>query len=413
MAPQVRLIRPDERKAWVRSVGVPFLQPVTEDPADDEQHWEETPLERTWAVDDDGRLVGNAATFGRRINLPGRPGEDCPAVPLAAVTAVGVHPTHRRRGLLRSLMRAMLEDARSRGERLAGLEASEAGIYGRFGFGVATFAAKRRIETRRSAFARPVPDATMRLLAPTEAARVLPGLFEAAIAGSPGQVDRTEGTWKWGVFHDFPAWRQGRSANFYAACDDGYAIYRSERVPGAGRRLRVQEVCATSPLAEAAIWRWLFDVDLVFEVEARLRPVVDPLAFRLVDPRALETTGVGDFLWLRVFDVAVLAERSYRSSGRLVLDVVAPDAEVLEPDPAVGRFVLDASPAGAECRPAPAGEAADLRLGVTELGSLVLGSVSASTLASAGRLEELRPGALGVADLLFRTWPEAWSVTGF
>ncbi len=415
MALEVRLIQPDERKAWTRSVGVPFLHPVTEDPADDEQHWEETPLERTWAVADGDRFVGNSAVLNRRINLPGPAGGDCPVVPLAAVTAVGVHPSHRRRGLLRRLMQVMLEDASRRGEPLAGLEASEAGIYGRFGFGVATFAAERRIDTRRSAFARPVADTEVRLLEPAEAAKVLPGLFERSIARTPGQVDRTEETWKWDVLHDFPAWRRGRSANFYAASEEGYALYRAERMPGApGQRLHVHEVCATSPEAEAALWRFLFDIDLASEVDAHPRPVVDPLTFCLADPRALETTGVADFLWLRVLDpAAVLAERAYRAAGRLVLDVTGPAAAVLDPDPAAGRFVLDASPDGATCRPAPASEPVDLRLGVAELGTLLTGTATASMLAAAGRVEEVQAGALGVADAVFTTGPTPWDVTGF
>ena len=415
MVAEVRLIQPDERKAWARSVGVPFLHPVTEDPADDEQHWEETPLDRTWAVADGDRFVGNAAVLDRRINLPGPVGGDCPVVPLAAVTAVGVHPSHRRRGLLHRLMRVMLEDALRRGDPLAGLQASEAAIYGRFGFGVATFAAERRIDTRRSAFCRPVPEAEVRLLEPSEAAKILPGLFEASIARTPGQVDRTEGTWKWEVFHDFPSWRRGRSANFYAASDEGYALYRAEPVSGApGHRLHVREVCAASPGAEAALWRFLFDIDLAGEVEARPRPVVDPLALRLSDPRALETTGITDFLWLRVLDpAAVLAERAYRATGRLVIEVGAPPAAVLDPDPAVGRWVLDASPDGATCRPAPASETVDLRLGVAELGTLLTGTVTASVLAVAGRAEELRAGALGVADMLFATGPAPWDITGF
>lgn len=415
MPPEVRPIRPDERTAWARSVGVPFLRPVTEDPADDEQHWEQPPLDRTWAVVDDDRFVGNAAVLDRRVNLPGPAGVDCPVVPLAAVTAVGVHPSHRRRGLLGRLMQAMLGDAVRRGDPLAGLQASEAAIYGRFGFGVATFAARRRIDTRRSSFSGKVPDVEVRLLGPSEAAEVLPGLFEKSIARTPGQVDRTEETWKWEVFDDFPAWRRGRSANFYAVSDDGYALYRAEPIAGAsGHRLHVHEVCAVSPDAEAALWRFLFDIDLALEVEARPRPVLDPLSFRLVDPRALETTGVTDFLWLRVLDpVALLTARVYRAAGQLVLDVGAPTAAVLEPDPAVGRFVLDASPDGASCVPAPARRAADLRLGVAELGTLLTGAVTAWDLAAAGRLEELRPGALGVADALFATRPAPWDITGF
>lgn len=413
MALDVRLIVSEERKAWERSVGIPFLHPAADDPADDEQHWDQAPLDRTWAAVDGDRFVGNAAVFPRHVNLPGPAGGPCPVVPMAAITAVGVHPTHRRRGLLRRLMQAMLEDAVSRGEGVAGLQASEAGIYGRFGFGVATFAAERRIDPRRGGFLRPAPETQVRMLEPEEAEKVLPELFARTIARTPGQVDRTDGAWRYDVFQDLPAWRRGRSANFYAASDDGYVQYRSERTPD-GARLHVRDVCATSPDAEAGLWRFLLDIDLVSEIVAHHRPVVEPLAFRLADPRALETTGVEDFLWLRVLDpAAMLSRRSYRAAGRLVLDVGAADAPLLDPDPAVGRWALDAGPDGATCRAATGSEPADLRLGVAELGTLLAGAASASTLAAAGRVEEVTAGALAAADVLFATDPVPFDTTGF
>ncbi len=415
MAPRVRPITAEEWTAWGRSVGVPFLHPVSDDPADAEQHWERPPLERTWAIVDGNRFVGNAAVLTRRVNLPGPAGGPCPAVPMAAVTAVGVHPTHRRRGLLRRLMEAMLTDAVARGEPVAGLQASEAGIYGRFGFGVATFAARRRIDPRRGAFARPAPEAEVRLLDPAEAATTLPGIFERAVARTPGQVDRTEGSWTWEVLHDPPALRNGRSAQFHAVTDDGYVLYRAERVAHRdGRRLRVTDLCATSPEAEAALWRFVLGIDLVDEVEAFPRPVVDPLAHRLADLRALGTTGIEDFLWLRVLDPpSALSSRSYRRGGRLVLEVEPPEAATLDPDPAVGRFVLDASPEGAIARPALPGRGADLRLGLPDLATLLVGAVPASILAAAGRVAELTAGSLTTADGLFATQPPPFDATGF
>src|SRR4029078_8522579 len=67
------------------------------------------------------------------------------ALPCAATTVVGVAPTHRRRGVLRSMMRAHLDDAHERGEPLAALWASEETIYGRFGYGVGGFAGEVEI----------------------------------------------------------------------------------------------------------------------------------------------------------------------------------------------------------------------------------------------------------------------------
>src|SRR6202522_2206103 len=90
-------------------------------------------LDRTQAAFADGKLVGTSGLYTLEVTVPG-----ARQVAMGGVTSVGVLPTHRRRGLLRGMMRAMLDDCHARGEVLAGLSASEGGIYGRYGFGPAT-----------------------------------------------------------------------------------------------------------------------------------------------------------------------------------------------------------------------------------------------------------------------------------
>jgi GNAT superfamily N-acetyltransferase len=136
MAAEVRRIRADEVPDFIRSVAVPFLEPGRDGSV---EHW--TPHiepDRAWVADDGGRLVGNACVFSRDVTVPARPGRPCPVLPMAAISGVGVYPSHRRQGILRRLMASMLEDARDRGEVVAALLASESVIYGRFGFGLAT-----------------------------------------------------------------------------------------------------------------------------------------------------------------------------------------------------------------------------------------------------------------------------------
>lgn len=414
MTVQIRLIEPDELPAWGRSVGVPFLRPVSADSAEEADRWEPPPTGRAWAADDGGHFVGNCCTYPRRVGLPAGPGQECPQVGFAAVTAVGVHPTHRRRGLLGGLMRAMLDDARRRGECLAGLIASEGAIYGRFGFGIATLAATRALRRADSSFLHPAPPADIRLLSPTEAASTLPDLYAAAASRQPGQVDRPEAVWRIN-FADWPDRRRGRSANFYAATDGGYVQYRVEEDHAADAvRLHVRDLVAVSADVEAALWRFVLDIDLVDEVVASPRPPVDPLTYRLADPRRLRTTGVSDFLWLRVLDpAAALTARGYRSAGHLVLEVDPPASPSDVADPAAGRWCLDADVDGSTCRPASRAESADLRLGVADLATLLTGAAPASVLAAAGRLGEQTPGALDVADRLFWSRPAPFSSTGF
>jgi len=54
------------------------------------------------------------------------------------ITGVTVRTSHRRRGLLRRMMTEDLALAKGNGIAIAALTASEASIYGRFGFGVTT-----------------------------------------------------------------------------------------------------------------------------------------------------------------------------------------------------------------------------------------------------------------------------------
>src|SRR5262249_62239311 len=89
------------------------------------------PSERTLTAYEGDYAVGAAASYPFELTIPGG------QLPAAGVTWVGVLPTHRRRGVLTEMMRNQIEDVHERGEPLAILWASEAAIYGRFGYGVA------------------------------------------------------------------------------------------------------------------------------------------------------------------------------------------------------------------------------------------------------------------------------------
>src|SRR5262249_35985085 len=138
---------------------------------------------------------------------------------------------------------------------------------------------------------------------------------------------------------------------------DGYAVYRIKGGEDEDHTMVVDEVIAPDPEVEASLWRTLLDHDLNLGVETGVRPVDDQLRWRLTDSRAYEVTGYFDHLWVRVLDVcAALAARRYCTSGSIVLEVNDP----FRPDgAAAGRFRLDASPDGATCVRAGAGDEAD------------------------------------------------------
>ncbi len=423
MEPFVRRIRPEEGAAFRRSVMVPFLDPFAGDPdqlADFELWSAKSELERAWVVDtgDGGdSFAGNAAVYSMDVTLPAAPGQACPTIPMAGVTAVGVHPTHRRQGFLRQLMRAMHDDARQRGEALAGLEASESVIYGRFGYGMAANLAEYTIDSRASAFAVPSPAIGVALIDKDEAVKVLPDIFDRQRRTRAGEASRSPGYWAQ-LLADRRHLRDGTSARFHAVCDEGYVLYRSRFGSSVFRAERtgilVEELRGDTAEVEAALWRFVLDLDLIGQVTVKKAPVDEPVRWRLADPRQLRMVGVEDRLYLRILDTAAAFEaRGYQGEGRLVLDVLPPATSEGDADPAPGRWVVEAGPDGASCRRARTGEAPDLRLDLPALGSLYLGGFPASLLAAGGRIEELRPGRLSVADALLVTRPSPRSGTDF
>lgn len=411
---ELRTIDPAEIPGWVESVSIPFLDPGNHE---HDAHWEaHLEPERAWAVWDRGRVVANCCVFSRDVTVPAAPGAGCPAVPFAAVSGVGVHPTHRRRGLLARMMAAMVDDGRERGEPFAGLFASEGSIYARFGFGIASFGAGVRVATGRSAFARQPPPMEMTLVPGDGAAKMLPALHDRIRRCRPGEVNRNDARWadEWA---DARSWRHGASAAFRVVTAGGFVCYRIAAGKTDGieaNRAVIYDLYGEDPATEAALWQFMCNLDLVTEVEAHSRPVDDPLRWWLADPRQVRTTAVTDRLWVRPLDVpATLTARGYRRAGRLVLEVLPAPVTPPGGDPAAGRYVLDASPDGANCRRARGGEEPEVILGVAELGSLYLGGVPASVLSAAGRVAVAQRETLALIDDLFATDPAPFAGTSF
>jgi predicted acetyltransferase len=399
---------------------VPFLDPFADDPeqvADFELWAAKAETDRAWVVDAGERFAGNSAIYSLDVTVPAAPGQPCPTIPMAGVSAVGVHPTHRRRGFLRALMKAMHDDARERGEALAGLEASESLIYGRFGYGLAANLAEYAVDTRASGFAVQAPDVRLELIDRHEALRALPPIFERQRTTRAGEINRSPAFWNQ-LLADRPHHRDHLSARFHAVCDGGYVLYRAKTEGSVFRGERaeivVEELRGETAEVEAALWRFVLDLDLVGRVIFRRCPVDEPIRWRLADPRQLRTRAIEDRLYVRVLDTAAALEaRGYQADGRLVLEVLPPDVSEGDGDAGPGRWVLEAGPDGSSCRRARSSEQPDLRLELPALGSLFMGGVQASLLAAGGRIDELVPGTLSVADKLFTTRPSPRSGTEF
>jgi predicted acetyltransferase len=355
--------------------------------------------DRTFGAYSGPTLCGTTSAYGFELTLPGQV-----LTPTSGVTAVAVLPTHRRRGVLTALMRHQLADVAARGEVLAVLTASEATIYGRFGYGVATEHRKVQIDRARSRFIDPI-DATvgLRLVTNVEAIELGPVWFDQFRRARVGEVSRPSSWWPM-IFGEAKTWKGGgRPFVVVAEPTDGrpggYASYRVDHErPGGEGVLEVREVVAADPEVGAALWRYLLDVDLVTTVEADVA-TDDELPWRLVDGRAYRPVGTLDFLWARIVDPAgALSARRYPVTDSLVLAV--DDAFV----PAnSGRFRIQGGPDGAEVsRLEPgAGGDVDLALGISELSSIYLGGFVVSRLARAGRVWAASAEVLGRADRFF------------
>ena len=354
---------------------------------------------RMWAVRERGDIVANYGVYGMDLSLPG-----AGTVPVAGVTAVGVSQFHRRRGLLTAMMAAALDEADDAGETAAVLFASESAIYGRYGFGVVAPSVGHRIH-RPATFRDPADVRLVESVAPEAALGSWPSIYEDLRSQRSGAVSRSEVMWRRMLLEDLPAWRDGASARRLAQVPGrGYAMYRVKDRFDDGLpcgEVRVIELVATDPVAEAALWQHVCDIDLTSSVWADLRPPDDVLPELLVD-HLRAGSRVGPPLYARLLDVPAAFEgRSYATSGTLTFEV-ADDTRDQS-----GTYHLDVTPEGSEVRRVDA--AAELAMPVDVAGSVWLGGVRATQLLAAGRMTEHAPGAAARLDRLVAVDRAPWT----
>jgi predicted acetyltransferase len=367
-----------------------------------------TEFDRTLAFFDGPEVVATAGIFSYEMTVPGG------TLPCGGVTRVSVLATHRRRGLLTAMMRRQLEDMHERGEPLAALYASEAPIYGRFGYGLATYQAAVEIERSHAAFVKPVSGSgRLSMVDVPTAVATFTRVWEQARRNQPGMLGLDE-RWIRNELTDLELVREGASPHYRVLHQtdgkpSGFAIYRVKMewdASGPNGTLRLGMLIATTAEAYAALWRHVLDVDLMARVSAEMRPIDEPLRFLLADSRQPKTR-IEDGVWLRLVDVAAaLGGRRYAVEGRLALRVR--DAFCPRND---GQYELVGGPAGAECKPQDG--APDLALDAADLAALYLGGNRFRTLFEAGRVEELRPGAIARADAMFATDRAPWCPSHF
>ena len=354
--------------------------------------------------------VATAQSWVAPLTLPGGG-----TVPLWSVASVTVAPTHRRRGVARAMLEAELRTAAAEGVPLAGLTVSEATIYGRYGFGAATFADATEIETKRVRWSGPDAPGQVRFVTPEQLLPDALRIVDDMRAFQPGAVryDADLLGRSIGLLGD------DRAALRTVRYDDadgvprGFACYRLTPTEGdfTKHTVTVRLLLGATDEADAALWRFLLELDLVSTVRAFERPVDEPVNWWIGDLRAARRRRV-DRLWLRILDVpAVLEARRYGAAANIVLEV--DDADGF----AAGRFLLEAGSDGVgHVRSLGTEEApaqASVALPITELSAISLGGVSPVTMARAGRITERTPGAALVLERAFAAERTPWLLLEF
>ncbi|MFH9548766.1 GNAT family N-acetyltransferase [Streptomyces sp. NPDC017435] len=369
-----------------------------------------TSCERSLGVWDDGRCVATAGAYEFRLTVPGGA-----SVPAAGVSMVGVSATHRRRGVLTSMMRRQLDDVRAWGEPLAILTASEPAIYGRFGYATAAFGLHAEIDTSRVRLSVPAgtDDVRLRYVDPGAELEACEAVYARTVSRRAGMLARRPDWERLGLLD--PQSERGDASPLQCVLAErdgevtGYTRFRVRREwrdSGHNGQVVLQDLTGADPVSEAALWRFLFGIDLTTSLKVRARPMDEAWQHLVSDIRRCELR-VRDSLHVRLVDVGTALEaRTYQAPVDVVLEV----EDAFCPWNS-GRWRLSGDGKGAVC--VRTSDAADLALSVRELGAAYLGGVGLASLAGAGRVRELRQGALAEAAVGFGTATAPWLPHGF
>jgi len=394
--PQLRRVTDDEWLDYSRFWASGFHEEY--DDADAREWLGVLPSQRCWTATDEVGYVASGGAMPFRMSVPGGVTLGC-----AGVTIIGVRTDHRRRGILRAMMRRLHDDAAANDEPIAALLASEAAIYGRFGYGVAI---PRQSIKIRSVDVAAIGDATrVQRITPRRWLELAPQLAASIGARRGGMLTLPDGGWGAMLY------AADKHPNRFAAVGDrGAVFYRTKEGPWTDRvadaTLEVVRLLAVDDQAEADLWAHLGSVDLVTEISADRIRTDDPLRWRVADEARVRDRS---FLpvFLRLLDLPrSLAARTYEVADRVVVRV----HDAFEPGND-GTWSLDAGPDG--CEVTVTDDPVDVELDVADLASLWLGGVAPATLAAAGRIEVADPGVVGRLRRLFAVDVAPWTPFDF
>ena len=399
----IRPVTSDEYPAFVTA----FMEGFSEDlqAKDQPEHMRHTlPPARTLAAFDGETIVGTFGGFDLTLTVPGG------AVKMEGTTVVTVFPTHRRMGLLSAMMAQHLEDAAANGYPVAGLWASGSGIYGRYGYGIATYAITRSMDGPLVDFREDLEIERVRRITPEQAVEVLPSVFDSVCSQTPGMFARDGVWWTHETLLDEDWMRRGRTAKRIVVHEgpdgpDGYVVYRQKGGEGddghANGEVLVIELVAATTVAKASLWSYVSKIDGCPKVKFWNVAVDDDVLMMVREPRRIHATNVYDALWIRILDVeTAITGRVFQEDGSLVLNIV----DSYRPATG-GSYRLDVIDGVATCQRTDL--PADVDLDMDVLGALYLGGGDAVAYGHAGRIRGPQE-AIDRLHRMFRTVKAPW-----
>lgn len=357
-------------------------------------------IDRLLVCTDGDTMAGSGGADSFDMTLPGGA-----QVPVAGVAYITTAPTHRRRGVQRSIMKRIHDDARERGDVASILWASQSLLYGRYGYGNTMPVHNWHIDLRHTSYEyAPEWSGCYVKVERDEAIPLMTEAYERTRPHRTGMITRTAKRW---LYEIHPIETKDEFFVIYVEGNDAlaYARYTIDKDPDDEFKgtMHVVEAVAATDAAHAALWRYLFDQELVDDLKAHARPIDDPLVWMLAEPRRLRRT-LTDAIWMKFLDIpAMLEQRTYPVADSLTLQII--DAETKEPRNLAVEFGTE----GGTCRDTNA--APDLVMNEAELSAMYAGAVECSMLADIGLVDvSVRtPDAALRADAVFRTSPAGWN----
>ena len=340
-----------------------------------------------------GEIAAVHASFGTEMITPGGR-----RVPTAGLSWLGVHPSHRRRGLMTAMMHDHFARCIERGEAVSALYAMEAEIYSRFGYGMASQTVKASIPRgSRMWKVDGAEDLTVRLeRADFDRHDQLVADLQAKLT-RPATILNPVGSGRNARFTDPVGNRKGYEKWRIAIVEDrgepvAYAFFRRKADSEVGIHdgvCQVREHGSLTPAASQRLWQTLLDFDLVGTTHTENLATDDPLLHQLKDARGARSKVI-DNLWVRLLDVkTALESREYFHDCDVTFALT--DKHV-PANAGVWRIVVDGPDATVTKVGDDPTDPADLSMDARHLSTIYLGGTSVESLAAAGQIREHTPG---------------------